>query len=387
MALDKALEGIRVLDLSRLLPGPFLTMILGDLGADVVKVEDPRVGDYMRNMPPAQKGVGSRYLAVNRNKRSLCLDLKTDTGRSAFLRMVKKADVVVESFRPGVMDRLGVGYPVLKEYNSKIILCSVSGYGQTGPYQKRAGHDLNYIGLAGVLAMGGEARGRKPGMPGVQIADVAGGGMWGLSGVLAALVKRERRGEGEHLDISMTEGSLSMLAAEIGNFDSVEEVPTRGEATLNGGLACYSVYETKDGRYFSVGALEPKFWTAFNIAVGREPNVAELIGLPEQQEELRAKLQEIFKTKTRDEWSEIFAATDSCCEPVLEMDELKDHPLHKERGVFFEIADPEIGTSTQIRTPLGVREQSSFPPLLGQHSKEVLSEYDFSEDEIASLFS
>jgi crotonobetainyl-CoA:carnitine CoA-transferase CaiB-like acyl-CoA transferase len=207
------LKGIRVLDLSRLLPGPFLTMILADMGADVVKVEDPRVGDYMRAFPPGKGGMSGRFLAVNRGKRSLALDLKDAAAREAFLRMVERSDVVVESFRPGVMDRLGVGYDALRAKNPKIVLCSISGYGATGPYVERAGHDLNYIGLAGVLAMGSEARGRAPAMPGVQIADFAGGGLWGATAVLGALVGRERTGEGAHLDISMTEGAMTLLIA------------------------------------------------------------------------------------------------------------------------------------------------------------------------------
>src|SRR5262245_23824086 len=174
----RPLEGIRVLDLSRLLPGPFLTMILSDLGADVVKVEDPRMGDYMRGVPPAKDGVSGRFLAVNRDKRSIALDLKAPAGREAFLKMVERADVVVESFRPGVMDKLGVGWGALSARNRGVVLCSISGYGQDGPYRDRAGHDLNYVGLAGVLAMGG-ARGGAPQVPGVQIADLAGGGLWG----------------------------------------------------------------------------------------------------------------------------------------------------------------------------------------------------------------
>ncbi|HWU90746.1 MAG TPA: CaiB/BaiF CoA-transferase family protein, partial [Kofleriaceae bacterium] len=207
-----ALRGVRVLDLSRLLPGPFLTMVLADLGADVVKVEDPRVGDYLRAFPPAKGGLSGRYLAVNRGKRSLALDLKAPAGRDAFLRLAERADVVVETFRPGVLDKLGVGYARLAERNPKVVVCSISGFGQTGPYAHRAGHDLDYIGLAGVLAMGGPAAG-APVMPGVQIADLAGGSLWGATAILAALFGRERTGRGAHLDISMTEGALALLAA------------------------------------------------------------------------------------------------------------------------------------------------------------------------------
>jgi alpha-methylacyl-CoA racemase len=378
------LEGIRVLDLSRLLPGPFLTMILADMGADVVKVEDPRVGDYMRAFPPGKGGMSGRFLAVNRNKRSLALDLKEPKAKGAFLRLVETSDVVVESFRPGVMDRLGVGYDALRARNPKIVLCSISGYGATGPYVERAGHDLNYIGLAGVLAMGSEARGRPPAMPGVQIADFAGGGLWGATAVLGALVGRERTGEGAHLDISMTEGAMSLLIAELGNLDCGAR-PTRGTEALNGGMACYGVYATRDGKYLSVGALEPKFWLEFNKAIGRAGNLGELIGPPEQQDKLRAELAAILASKTRDEWSEILLAHDCLCEPVLEPDELADHPLHKAREVFFTLDGGALGPIRQMRTPVGVPEQRAMPPKLGEHSRAVLAEYGFAEDEIAAL--
>ena len=231
--LADALQGIRVLDLSRLLPGPFLTMVLADLGADVVKIEDPALGDYLRTMPPLHGELSGRYLAVNRGKRSAVLDLKAPAGRAALLRMAAQADVVVESFRPGVLDKLGVGYAQLAAANARIVLCSISGFGQTGPYVDRAGHDLGYLALAGVLAMGGPAGG-APMMPGVQIADLAGGALWSATAILAALVGRHRTGRGAHLDISMTEGALALLAAELGNLDCGVH-PTRGVETLNGG--------------------------------------------------------------------------------------------------------------------------------------------------------
>ena len=383
--MSRPLDGIKVLDLTRLLPGPFLTMLLGDMGADVIKVEDPRVGDYMRQMPPHNGGINGRFLSVNRNKRSLGLDLKSDVGRDAFLRMVDQADIVVETFRPGVRDRLGVGYAALRERNPKIIMCAISGYGQTGPYVHRAGHDLNYIATAGVLAMGGP-RGGAPAMPGIQIADLAGGGLWGLSAVLAALVGRERTGHGAFCDVSMTEGSLALMASEMGNFDcGLPDVPTRGTQTLNGGLACYRVYETKDGKYLSVGALEPKFWMALNTAIGRKGNMADLIAPAERQEEIAAEIGAVFKTRTRDEWTAHLAAFDCCTEPVLEIDELRDHELHRARDVFFDIVDPDIGTMTQVRTPVGARGTNVRGPKLGEHSAEVLAEYGVSDEEIAAL--
>ena len=375
-ALADALTGIRVLDLSRLLPGPYLTMVLADLGADVVKVEDPRVGDYLRAIPPSKAGVSGRYLAVNRGKRSLALDLKAAAQRDAFLAMVERADVVVESFRPGVLDKLGIGYPQLTARNPRIVVCSISGYGQTGPYAQRAGHDLDYIALAGVLGMTGTAHG-APMMPGVQIADLAGGALWGATAILAALVRRHRTGTGAHLDISMTEGAMALLAAELGNL-ACGAHPTRGVETLNGGLACYGVYRTGDDRYLAVGALEPKFWVALNQAIGRAPNVAELVGNPQQQAATRAELAAIFASKTAAEWSAALAAHDCCVELVLEADELPDHPLHRAREVFFMIDCGAAGPLRQIRTPVGTPSNPLPPPQLGEHSAQVLAEYGVS---------
>ena len=372
--LADALQGIRVLDLSRLLPGPFLTMILADMGADVIKVEDPNLGDYMRAFPPAKGGVGGRYLAVNRGKRSMVLDLKQAAGRDALLAMVEKADVVVESFRPGVMAKLGLAYEVLAARNPKIIMCSISGYGQTGPYTHRAGHDLDYIALAGVLAMTGPARG-GPQMPGVQIADLAGGALWSATAILGALVGRHRTGKGAHLDISMTEGALALVASELGNLDCGAK-PTRGVETLNGGLACYGVYRTKDERYLAVGALEPKFWLALNAAIGRPPVAAELIGSPADQARIRGELADIFLQKTAAEWHAVLAPHDCCVEIVTELDELPSHPLHAAREVFFEIdGGPGVGPIMQVRTPVGRPAKTSPPPKHGEHTAEVLAEY------------
>lgn len=380
-ALAAALQGIRVLDLSRLLPGPFLTMILADMGADVVKIEDPRVGDYLRAFPPAKGGVAGRYLAVNRGKRSMALDLKAPAARDAFLKMVEQADVVVESFRPGVMAKLGVGYDELAARNPKIVLCSISGYGQTGPYVHRAGHDLDYIALAGVLGMTGPAGG-APQMPGVQIADLAGGALWGATAILGALVGRHRTGRGAHLDISMTEGALALLAAELGNLDCGAR-PTRGVETLNGGLACYGVYRTKDDRYLAVGALEPKFWIALNTALGRKPDVSELVG---NQAKVRGELQAIFDTRTAAEWVAHLAPHDCCVELVLECEELSAHPLHAAREVFFSIdGGTGVGPVAQIRTPVGAPANPLPPPKLGEHTRDVLAEYGFDAAAIDAL--
>jgi alpha-methylacyl-CoA racemase len=383
---QRPLEGIRILDLSRLLPGPFLTMVLADLGADVVKIEDPFVGDYMRQIPPIAAGatMSGRFLAINRDKRSLALDLKAPAGRAALLRMAARADVVIETFRPGAMERLGLGWDALRAVNPRLVYCSISGYGQRGPYARRAGHDLDYIALAGVLAMGGP-RGGAPAMPGVQIADLAGGALWGTTGVLAALYGRERSGEGSHVDISMTEGALALLAAELGTLAADAPPPTRGETLLNGAAACYSVYRCADGRYLAVAALEPKFWNAFNAAIGRAVDPFDLVAPPEGQERLRGEIQTILAARPRDEWVRLLADHDCCVEPVLEIDELEAHPLHQARGLFFTLDGP-AGPIVQIRTPVGEpRQGAGLPPALGQHSREVLRDYGFGDDEVAAL--
>jgi crotonobetainyl-CoA:carnitine CoA-transferase CaiB-like acyl-CoA transferase len=265
-----------------------------------------------------------------------------------------------------------------------VILCSISGYGASGPYVERAGHDLNYIALAGVLSMGSEARGRAPAMPGVQIADFAGGGLWSATAILGALYGRERSGVGTHLDISMTEGAMALLCAVLGTLDCGGK-PERGADALNGGLACYGIYRTKDDRFVSVGALEPKFWLAFNKAIGRDGNAGELIAPFEQQERIRAEIAAIIATRTRDEWARDLADADCLVEPVLEPDELESHPLHRAREVFFTIDGGDAGPIKQLRTPVGVRATSTMPPRLGAHSREVLAEYGFSDDEISTL--
>lgn len=349
-------------------------MVLADLGADVVKIEDPRLGDYLRALPPAKGGMSGRFLAVNRGKRSCALDLKEARGRDALLAMAERANVVVESFRPGVMDKLGVGWEALRARNPALVMCSISGYGATGPYRDRAGHDLNYIAVGGVLAMGGGVASGAPGMPGVQIADLAGGALWAATAILAQLVSKT----GAHLDISMTEGAMALLAAELGNIEMGSH-PSRGTEGLNGGLACYGVYQTSDGRFLSVGALEPKFWAALNTALGRKIDMAELVAGPDVQARVRSELANIFKTKTAAEWSAQLAPHDCCVELVVEPEELHSHPLHTARGVFFDLdAGPGIGVIKQLRTPVGAPDSPRAPPKLGEHTAEVLAEYGVS---------
>jgi crotonobetainyl-CoA:carnitine CoA-transferase CaiB-like acyl-CoA transferase len=375
------LHGLRVLDLSRLIPGPFCTLILSDLGASIDKVEDPHVGDYLRMFPPLKHGLSGRFNALNRDKRSICLDLKKPEGRAALLRMAARYDVVVETFRPGVLDRLGVGFAALSEVNPRIVLCSISGYGQTGPMRDRAGHDINYVSLAGITGLAGPKDATPP-VPPIQLADIAGGALWGAVGILSALLAVQKSGRGRHLDVSMCEGALAFTIPDLGNFDANGEPPRRGDELLNGGAPGYGIFRTKDGRFLSVGGLEPKFWTAFNQAIGRAVDHSELAATGERGERIRREIADVIAGRTRDEWEAIFAGVDACVEPVLAPEELARHAQHRARGMFFDLDGYQ-----QVRTPFGRVEGHTRPPQLGEHTATVLKDAGFTDDEIAALTS
>jgi crotonobetainyl-CoA:carnitine CoA-transferase CaiB-like acyl-CoA transferase len=341
----------------------------------------------LRVFPPFKRGLSGRFNALNRDKRSLCLDLKKPEGRDALLRLAAHYDVVVESFRPGVLDKLGVGFGALAAKNPRLIMLSISGYGQDGPYRDRAGHDLNYIALGGVLGLAGPPD-RPPPVPAIQLADVAGGALFGAVGILAALYEREKSGRGQHVDLSMCEGALAFAIPELGNFDATGTPPRRGGELLIGGVACYGVYRTKDGRFLSVGALEPKFWAAFNSAIGRPVDLSELVADEAGQARVRGEIQAILEQKTRDEWEQILvqpdevgqATKDVCVEPVLALDELAAHPQHRARGMFY-----EVDGLMQTRTPFGSVEGHRPPPALGGDGAAILREAGFSDGDIERL--
>jgi alpha-methylacyl-CoA racemase len=387
------LSDVRILDLSRLLPGGFCSLLLADLGADVIKVEDTGMGDYVRWAPPYygdqhQHQLGTRsalYLALNRGKRSIRIDLKSDAGREAFLRLAGDADVVLESFRPGVLDKLGVGYERLRERNPEIVYCAVTGYGQEGPNTARAGHDTNYLALNGLLGLTGAADGPPVSSAG-QVADLGGGGLMATFGILAALHERERSGEGQLVDVSMTDGALSWLAMIAAQFLNDGRVPHRGSEMLNGGVACYLPYECADG-WVSCGALEPKFWQAFCHGAGR-PDLIEHQFAPPGSDG-HAAVAEVFAARTKAEWAAFNDRHDCCIEPVLDLDEALESDLVRAREMVVEVEQPELGPVRLLGHPIKLSRTPADPtrpaPALGEHTEEVLREAGFSDDEVASL--
>src|SRR5277367_1142948 len=400
------LEGIRVLDLSRLLPGGFCSLLLADFGADVVKVEDTGMGDYIRWSPPYYEGAhdsakSALFLSLNRNKRSIRLDLKSDGGREALLELVRDADVVLESFRPGVLDRLGVGYERMRERNPAIVFCAISGYGQDGPKRDASGHDMNYLGLVGLLGLtgappsphdGGAAWG--PIQSAGQIADLGGGALMAAFGIMAALRERDRSaarpgsGEGQLVDVSMSDGALSWLAMVAAAYFADDTVPRRGDLPLAGALICYRPYECADG-WVSLGALEPKFWQAWCRGVGHEELIAAQFERPGSG--AHAQVQEVFRSRTRAQWEQFAREHDCCLEPVLELDEALSSELVAAREMVVELEQPGAGRPVrQLGIPVKLErtpgEHDRLPgPALGEHTEGVLAAAGYSEEEVAEL--
>jgi alpha-methylacyl-CoA racemase len=385
-----ALSGLRVLDLSRLLPGGFCSLLLADFGADVLKVEDTGMGDYVRWSPPGYEGAddsakSALFLALNRGKRSVRLNLKEEAGREVLLKLVREHDVLLESFRPGVMDRLGVGYDRLREENPGLVYCAITGYGQDGPYTARSGHDMNYLGLNGLLGLTGDAGG-PPVQPAGQIADIGGGSLMAAFGILAALRERERSGEGQLVDVSMFDGSLSWLAMVAARYLSDGEVPRRGGLELAGRLICYRPYACQDG-WVTLGALEPKFWQAWCRGVGREDLIEKQFEAPGS--EAHAHVEQIFMERSRDEWRRFASEHDCCLEPVLDLDEALDSELVRARGMVVDLDQPGADGVKLLGVPVKLSRTPGGPagpgPALGEHTEAVLASLGYSEVEIAAL--
>ncbi len=379
------LTGRKMLDLSRLLPGPYCSLLLADLGMEVLKIEDLEMGDYLRKMGPVRKQDSAYFIALNRNKKSMVLNLKVKEGKEIFFKLIETYDIILESFRPGVMDRLGIGYEEMKERNPRVILCSLSGYGQDGPYRERSGHDINYIGLGGILELTGP-KNDVPIPPSVQIADIGTGGMMAAIAILAAIVHREKSSEGQYLDVAMLDGVISWLSIHAGKYFMDEELPKRGDMVLSGRYAFYHVYETKDGRYMSLGALEPKFWENFCETIGRRELVFKQYLEGEERLHLIEEIQKIFKTKTQKEWVDTFKNADACCEPILNLEEVFRHPHVLHRQMVKDLDHPVEGKLRQIGSPIK-SSQFAFeirtpPPRWGEHTMEVLKAIGYSEKEI-----
>ena len=392
------LRGIRVLDLSRLLPGGFCSLLLADFGAEVLKVEDTGAGDYIRWAPPYYEGAedsakSGLFLSLNRNKRSIRIDLKSEAGREVLLRLVREYDVVLESFRPGVLDRLGVGYERMREENPGLVYCAITGYGQTGPKRDASGHDMNYLGLIGLLGLTGEGDG-APVQAAGQIADLGGGALMAAFGIMAALRERDGgptqpgSGEGQMVDVSMADGALSWLAMVAAQYFADGVVPRRGEQMLAGSVICYRPYECADG-WVTFGALEPKFWQAWCRGVGREDLIEKQFEKPGS--EAHGQVCDVFKSRTRAEWTQFATEHDCCLEPVLDIDEALASDLVREREMVVTLDQPgveagvrQLGVPVKLdRTP---GEHNRLPgPGLGEHTEDVLRAAGYGEERIAEL--
>jgi crotonobetainyl-CoA:carnitine CoA-transferase CaiB-like acyl-CoA transferase len=377
------LEGVRILDLTRLLPGNYCTLLLADLGADVVKVEEPERGDYIRLTPPLVDGEGAAHRALNRGKRSVTVNLKSAEGVGLLRRMVKQADALVESFRPGVLDRLGVGYRALSQENPRLVFCALTGYGQDGPYRDRAGHDINYIGYAGILQATGRPEG-PPILPSVQVGDF-GGGMAAAIGVLACLGEAARTGRGRMVDVSMLDVSVSWTSVLMSWYLATGERPGRGLMPLGGGLACYRVYRAGDGRYLAVGALEPQFWRALCERLDVPELIDEQFASPRRQEEVAASLGQVFASRPRDEWVRDLADLDTCVGPIQDVAEAVADPQVRGRRMVGEVGDRQVGPGPAIKVSGFEPERLHGAPVLGEHTEEVLGELGLTREEIDDL--
>jgi crotonobetainyl-CoA:carnitine CoA-transferase CaiB-like acyl-CoA transferase len=434
------LSGIRVLDLSRLLPGGFCSLLLADFGAEVLKVEDTGAGDYIRWAPPYYEGAddsakSAMFLSLNRNKRSIRIDLKSEAGREVLLRLVRDHDVVLESFRPGVLDRLGVGYERMREQNPGIVYCAISGYGQSGPKRDASGHDMNYLGLIGLLGLtgerdgvGGHGVGGHPIQSAGQIADLGGGALMAAFGIMAALRERDGApvrpgfqssssthpalarpsqssssrpalargepaertgsGEGQFVDVSMADGALSWLAMVAGSYFADGVVPHRGEQMLAGSVICYRPYECSDG-WVTLGALEPKFWQAWCRGTGHEQLIEKQFERPGSK--AHEQVCDIFRSRTRAEWAQFATEHDCCLEPVLDLDEALDSELVREREMVVTLDQPGVeGGVRQLGVPVKLDrtpgEHNRLPgPGLGEHTEEVLRAAGYSDKQVAEL--
>ena len=387
--MTKPLEGIKIVDLSRYLPGPLATQMLADFGAEVIKVED-RKGELGRFLLPMIEDTSARFYTVNRNKKSIGLDMKKPEGKEIFRKLIADADVVVDQFRPDVMNKMGLGYEDLKKINPRLIYCIITGYGLTGPMRDAAGHDVNYLNTAGVTELMGTQEG-PPSMCGVQIADTAGGSLYTVIAILLALSAREKTGKGQLCDVAMMDGALSLLSYTIGEWSGGDgSLPKRGGELLTGGHATYRIYKCKDGRYVSLGAVEDKFWATFCTKLGKEEYIPLQMDVPKQPA-IIADIEKIMLTRTRDEWVDFFSDSDICFTPVLTLDEMVKHPQVLARDMVHVLENFQGSGKDIVCTGVPVKlsetpgEAKFAFSKTGENTAEILASVGYSADEIKKL--
>ena len=386
------LKGVRALDLSRVLAGPFCSMTLADLGAEVIKIEIPGRGDDTRAYPPFINGVSSYFLSINRGKKSVTLNLKTEEAREALYRLAERCDILLENFRPGVTERLGVDYETIHRVNPRLVYCSISSFGQTGPYASWPGYDIIVQGMGGLMGITGEP-GRPPVRIGVAITDI-GAGMWATIAILAALRARDKTGDGQHIDVSMLDGSVAWMTYVAGNYFATGRVPPR-MGSAHPSIVPYQGFEAADGKYILIAAGNDRLWALLCRGMGLEdwiddPKYATADRRVENREELIPALEREFKKRARDEWLERLRALGFPCGPVYTVDEIFSDPQVLHREMMVEMEHPEVGRIKQIGPALKFSETPCVvgtpPPLLGDSTEEVLrSIAGYSDDEIERL--
>lgn len=389
-----ALKDLKILDFSTLLPGPYASLMLADMGAEVLKIGSASKPDIVTDYPPFVEGtdISACQAWLGRNKKSMFLNLKTKEGIDIVKELVKEYDIVLEQFRPGVMDKLGIGYEALKAVNPSVIYCSLTGYGQTGPLRDAAGHDINYMARSGIISHAGRKE-EGPSLMNFQIADIAVGSLNSVIGILAAVNHRKNTGQGQYIDVAMMDGCVPFNSIDGASFLVSGKQPQREGERLNGGCL-YDFYETKDGKYMSVGSLEPKFWSNFCMAIGREDLIEGTVW-PENVQEVKAQIRGIFKTKTREQWEEVFARYDACVQPVLDLKEalLEDEQI-KARQMVVEVELPlhegvkvkQLATSIKLSKSPCTYEKAGYPA--GYHTKEIIESLgmDYAELEKKGVF-
>jgi len=382
-----ALLGLKVIDLTRLLPGPLATMLMGDMGAEIIKIELPNAPDYARNFPPYKNGESLAFLAFNHSKQSLALDYQVEEGKQILLGLVKEADIFIEQFRPAYLAKMGLGYEDLKKINPKIIYVSLTGYGQTGKYKDLAGHDLNYIGFAGLLAGN---RFSAPQMPTTQMADIAGGSYMAIIGCLAALYARERTGEGQWVDVAMLDGCMPLAINALSWAWNVGKAQAREQGLLSGGMINYAIYPCKDGKFIALGTLEAKFWQKFCTLIQKQEWTNRMVA-PDKATFMQWKneLTVVFQTQNSDYWAAIGFENDLLISPIYEADEADKDEHIRSRNMVVEVEHPKAGKIKNIGAPIkfsATPAQVFRPsPLLGEDSEAILKEMGISESAIKEL--